>query len=44
MLKTTIRPLEDVNNKGVMKAAMKLLSVHSNIFTDQIMKNAIDLI
>ena len=33
-----------MNNKGVMKAAMKLMSQHANLFTDQILKNALDLI
>lgn len=37
-------PIQDVQNKGVIKAAMKLLSQHANLFTDQIMKQAMDLI
>lgn len=31
-------PIQDVQNKGVIKAAMKLLAQHANLFTDQIMK------
>jgi hypothetical protein len=34
VLKTIIRPIPDVNNRGVMKAGMKLLSHHANMFTD----------
>lgn len=44
ILKTLIAPLQDVQNKGVIKAAMKLLSQHATLFTDQIMKQAMDLL
>lgn len=44
MIKTLIQPIPDVNNKGVMKMSMKLLAQHANLFTDQIMSQANDLI
>jgi hypothetical protein len=44
VLKTLMAPIQDVQNKGVIKAAMKLLSQHANLFTDQIMKQAMDLV
>jgi len=37
-------PVEDVQNKGIIKASMRLLSQHASLFTDQIMKQAMDLI
>lgn len=43
-LKTAIQPIEDVNLKGVMKIAMKLLGTHINIFKKQITKHAIELL
>jgi hypothetical protein len=44
MLRTTVTPLEEVHNRAVMKAAMKLMSAHANLFTDQILHHAHDLI
>ena len=44
VLKTIIRPIPDVNNRGVMKAGMKLLSQHAGMFTDQIVRDAVELI
>ena len=44
ILKTVVRPIDEVNNKGVMKAGMKLLSQHAALFTDQMMRYALDLI
>ena len=44
LIKTIITPIEDVNNRGVMKAGMKLFSQHANLLTDQILKDALDLI
>lgn len=44
VLTTLSQPIEDVNNRGVMKSAMKLLSQHANLFTDQIMHQSIQLI
>ena len=44
LLKTIIRPIPDVNNRGVMKAGMKLLSQHANMFTDPIVRDAVELI
>lgn len=37
MLKSLSAPIVDVNNRSVMKSAMKLLAQHANLFTDQIM-------
>ena len=37
-LKTFIQPLVEVNNRGVMKAGMKLLSTHACLFATQIME------
>ena len=39
-----MRPIDEVNNKGVMKAGMKLLAQHAALFTDQMMRYALDLI
>lgn len=36
--------IENVNNRGVMKAGMKLFSQHANLLTDQILKDALDLL
>ena len=44
ILKTVVRPIDEVNNRGVMKGGMKLLSQHAGLFTDQIMRYALDLI
>lgn len=44
ILKTVIRPIDEVNNRGVMKGGMKLLAQHAGLFTDQIMRYALDLI
>ena len=44
VLKTVVRPIDEVNNRGVMKAGMKMLSQHAAFFTDQIMRYALDLI
>jgi hypothetical protein len=33
-----------MNNRGIMKAGMKLLAQHANLITDQILKDALDLI
>lgn len=43
-MKTVIRPIDEVNNRGVMKGGMKLLAQHAGLFTDQIMRYALDLI
>lgn len=43
-VKTIIRPMDEVNNRGVMKTGMKLLATHAPLFTDQIVRNATDLI
>ena len=44
ILKTVIRPIDEVNNRGVMKAGMKLMAQHASLFTDQMMRYALDLI
>ena len=44
VLKTVIRPIDEVNNRQVMKGGMKLLAQHAGLFTDQIMRYALDLI
>jgi hypothetical protein len=33
-----------MNNRGIMKAGMRLLATHANLITDQILKDALDLI
>jgi hypothetical protein len=38
MLKTAMQPIADMANKGVMKAAMKLLGTHIKIFRKNIVK------
>lgn len=43
-LKTAIIPIEQVNNRGVMKAGMKLLSTHAKLFKKQIMEQPTDMI
>lgn len=35
---------KEMNNRGIMKAGMKLLAQHANLITDQILKDALDLI
>jgi hypothetical protein len=42
-LKTIIWP-RDENNRGVMKAGMKLFTQHVSLFTEQILSYALDLI
>ena len=44
ILKTVIRPIDQVNNRAVMKGGMKLLAQHAGLFTEQIMRYALDLI
>lgn len=44
LLTTLSQPIEDVNNRGVMKAAMKLMAQHAGLFTGQIMAQAMKLI
>ena len=45
MLLTTLsQPIEDVNNRNVMKSAMKLMATHANLFSDLIMAQAMRLI
>lgn len=41
LLRTIIQPIKDVNNRGIMKAGMRLLAQHANLFTDQILKHAV---
>ena len=38
VVKTLMSPIQDVQNKGIIKASMRLLAQHANLFTDQIMK------
>lgn len=33
LLTTLSQPIEDVNNRGVMKSAMKLMATHANLFS-----------
>ena len=45
MLLTTLsQPIEDVNNRNVMKSAMKLMATHANLFSDLIMAQAMRMI
>ena len=34
ILKTVIRPIDQVNNRAVMKGGMKLLAQHAGLFTE----------
>ena len=44
ILKTAMQPIQDMMNKGVMKAAMKLLGTHIKIFRKNIVKQAVELV
>jgi hypothetical protein len=44
LLTTLSQPIEDVNNRGVMKSAMKLMATHANLFSELIMAQAMRLI
>jgi hypothetical protein len=44
LLTTLSQPIEDVNNRNVMKSAMKLMATHANLFSDLIMAQAMRLI
>ena len=44
LLKTAMQPIQDMQHKGVMKAAMKLLGTHIHIFKKQITKQAVELV
>lgn len=39
-----MQPIEDLMNKGVMKAAMKLLGAHISVFKMQVTKQAFELV
>ena len=44
ILKTAIQPIADLMNKGVMKAAMKLLAAHIKVFSKNVTKQAVELV
>jgi len=44
LLTTLSQPIEDVNNRNVMKSAMKLMATHANLFSDLIMAQAMRMI
>jgi hypothetical protein len=44
LLKTAIQPIQDMQHKGIMKAAMKLLGTHIKLFKKHILKQAIELV
>ncbi|CDW71353.1 dna-dependent protein kinase catalytic subunit [Stylonychia lemnae] len=43
-LKTAIQPILDMQHKGVMKSAMKLLGTHINLFKKHVTRHAIELV
>ena len=44
LLTTLSQPIEDVSNRGVLKAAIKTLSQHAHLFPELIMNQSINLI
>lgn len=44
LLRTAIEPIKDMNNKGVIKAGMKLLGTHIGLFKKQVTSKAIELV
>ena len=44
LLKSAMQPIQDMANKGVMKAAMKLMGAHIQLFKKMVTKQAIELV